>query len=197
MAPDPADVPAVDALTGGFADPAIEAALGFRALLDAMARPGRIAVVDGALPPPPLSPAGGVVALVLLDATTPLHLAGRHACAALRAWIAFHTGAPIVGPDAAMFALGTWDALQPVDRFAPGTPDYPDRAATLIVETDSLQSEGAVLAGPGIAGTARLSLPEIAAFRANHARFPLGFDTILTCGNRLAALPRSTDVRAG
>jgi len=138
-----------------------------------------------------------VAALVLLDGTTPLHLAGRHDCPAVRDWIAFHTGAPLVGADAAMFAIGDWPALHPVGRFAVGTPDYPDRAATLIVETDRLEPRGARLTGPGIAGSARLSLPEVAAFRANRARFPLGFDTLLTCGDRLAGLPRSTDVEDG
>jgi alpha-D-ribose 1-methylphosphonate 5-triphosphate synthase subunit PhnH len=39
-----------------------------------------------------------------------------------------------------------------------------------------------------------LNLPETAAFRANRAHFPLGFDTILTCADRLAGLPRSTRV---
>ena len=32
------------------------------------------------------------------------------------------------------------------------------------------------------------------AFRANRALFPLGFDTLFTCGDRLAGLPRSTIV---
>ena len=188
---------ATEALTGGFADAPAEAAAGFRAILTALSRPGRIVTVAGAAPPAPMGVAAGVAALVLFDATTPLYLAPGHDTPALRAWIAFHTGAFLVAPEAAMFALGTWAALQPVARFAVGTPDYPDRAATLIVETDRLEAAGARLTGPGIAGTARLSLPEVAAFRANRARFPLGFDTILTCGDRLAGLPRSTTVEAG
>ncbi|MCO8146082.1 phosphonate C-P lyase system protein PhnH [Rhodovulum tesquicola] len=184
------------ALTGGFADTPLQAARGFRAILTALSRPGTIVALTGATPPAPLSPAAGVAALVLLDATTPLHLAGAHDSPALRDWIAFHTGAPLVGAEAAMFAIGTWDALHPLDRFAIGTPDYPDRAATLIVETDRLEPSGARLTGPGIKGAAHLSLPETAPFRTNHARFPLGFDTFLTCGDRLAGLPRSTCVEA-
>jgi alpha-D-ribose 1-methylphosphonate 5-triphosphate synthase subunit PhnH len=39
-----------------------------------------------------------------------------------------------------------------------------------------------------------LTLPEVAAFRANRALFPLGLDFFFTCGDRLAALPRSTVV---
>ena len=39
-----------------------------------------------------------------------------------------------------------------------------------------------------------LSLPEVPAFQANSAMFPLGLDFIFTCGDRLAALPRTTEV---
>lgn len=185
-----------DTLTGGFTDAPVQAAQGFRAILEGLSRPGHIVRLSGAMPPAPLSHAAGVAALVLLDSTTQLHLAPSHDTPALRAWIAFYTGAPLVGAEAAMFAIGTWDALQPVNRFAIGTPDYPDRAATLIIEADWLEPEGARLTGPGIDGTARLSLPETAAFQANRAHYPLGFDTFFTCGDRLAGLPRSTHVEA-
>ncbi len=185
---------AVDALSGGFADPAIEAARAFRAILDVMARPGRIADLAGAVPPAPLSVAAGTVALTLLDGTTPVHLAGGHDVAAVRDWITFHTGAPFVRAEEAVFAIGTWDALLPVGRFAIGTPEYPDRACTLIVETAKLVPQGARLTGPGIEHHAHLSLPEVAAFRANRALFPLGFDCFLTAGDRVAGLPRSTIV---
>ncbi len=181
-------------LTGGFADPSTQSAHAFRALLEAMARPGRILAVEGARPPAPLSVAAGVALLTLTDATTPLHLAGAADCEALRGWIGFHTGAPLVAAEQVQFAIGTWDALHPLGRFCIGEPSYPDRSATLIVEMDRLEPEGARLTGPGIETEARLSLPETAAFRANRALFPLGFDCILTCGARLAALPRSTIV---
>lgn len=181
-------------LTGGFTDAPVESARAFRAILEAMARPGTIHHVAGATPPAPLSPAAGVALLTLTDPTTPLHLAGAADCAELRDWVAFHVGAPLVAAEDAVFAVGTWADLQPVDRFAIGQPDYPDRSATLIVETDRLDAEGPRLTGPGIRDAARLSLPETEAFRANRALFPLGWDCILTCGDRLAALPRSTRV---
>ena len=182
-------------LEGGFADPARDGARAFRAALQAMARPGRIETVAGLAPPAPCSPAAAALIVTLCDTTTPLYLAPSHDVVALRDWIVFHTGAPLaVAPEAAIFALGTWAALQPVARFAIGTPAYPDRSATLIVEMDGLRPEGAVLRGPGIADHARLSLPEVAAFRDNRRRFPLGFDCYFTCGDRLAGLPRSTRV---
>ncbi|QYZ69114.1 phosphonate C-P lyase system protein PhnH [Neotabrizicola shimadae] len=184
------------ALDGGFTDPPRQSALAFRAVLQAMARPGRIEELPRLSPPAPLSPAAAAVLLVLADPTTPLHLAPSHDTADLRAWLTFHTGAPLCGAEQAVLALGRWPDLQPVTRFRIGQPDYPDRSATLIIETDRLDSEGPRLAGPGIRDTARLSLPEAAAFQANRALFPLGFDCILTCGSRVAALPRSTRVEA-
>jgi alpha-D-ribose 1-methylphosphonate 5-triphosphate synthase subunit PhnH len=186
----------VDTLSGGFRDAPIQSARAFREILEAMARPGTIHNLEGAEPPPPLSPATGAVLLTLADGTTPLHLAGAADCAGVRDWIAFHVGAPLVAAEDADFAVGTWEALQPVSRFRIGLPDYPDRAATLIVEVSRLTAHGPTLTGPGIEAAAWLSLPETAAFRANRAQFPLGFDTILTCGDRIAALPRSTRVEA-
>lgn len=183
-----------EALMGGFASPPQQSARAFRAALTALSRPGRIVTVEGGHGPAPLSPAAAILALTLLDGTTPVHLAGGHDSAAIRDWLAFHTGAPVVGAGDATFAIGTWHALHPVTRFAIGTPEYPDRAATLIVEMPALTASGPRLGGPGIDGTARLSLPEVAAFRANRALFPLGFDCFLTSGQTLAGLPRSTVV---
>ena len=184
-----------DPLTGGFDAPPIQSAQAFRSVMEAMARPGTIREVAGAAPPAPLSAAAGAVILTLCDTDTPVHLAGEADCDAVRAWLSFHTGAPITGPSDAMFALGTWDAFGPLSAYPIGTSQYPDRSATLIVETGRLEASGATLTGPGIRDSASLSLPELAAFQANRGLFPLGLDFIFTCGDRLAALPRSTEVR--
>ncbi|SFE37618.1 phosphonate C-P lyase system protein PhnH [Roseivivax sediminis] len=186
-----------DALSGGFADPARAAAEAFRASLDALARPGTIHRASGGSGPAPLSPAAATLLLTLCDAGTPLHLAGDHDTADIRAWVAFHLGAPLVAPGAAQFALGTWQALGPLGAYPQGESEYPDRSATLIVECGALEARGSRLTGPGIATEARLSLPETEAFRANAARFPLGLDFFFCAGDRLAALPRTTRVEAG
>jgi len=184
------------ALIGGFTTPATHSAHAFRGVMTAMARPGTIETLHGAMPPAPLSPAAGAVLLTLCDADTPLYLAGDTDTTDVRAWVAFHTGAPLTGPETCAFALGQWDALLPLSRFSIGTAEYPDRSATLIVETDRLEAEGATLTGPGICTTAALSLPGTGDFRDNHARFPLGLDFLFTCGGRVAALPRSTSISA-
>ena len=183
-----------ETLTGGFADPAILSATAFRGVMEAMARPGTIHRLHGATPPAPLSPAAGAVLLTLCDTDTPVHLAGDADCAAVRDWLAFHTGAPLTGPARCTFAVGTWDALTPLSAYPVGSAQYPDRSATLIVECPALDTTGTTLSGPGIRTRAALSLPERAAFQANHALFPLGLDFFLTSGDRVAALPRSTQV---
>ena len=88
-------------------------------------------------------------------------------------------------------------------RFALGTPDYPDRSATLLLPVLSL-TNGAPLAltGPGIetdrtiapAGLPAGFLPVMA---QNHAGFPLGFDLVLVAGEDALALPRTTRIREG
>lgn len=186
-----------EALTGGFANPPVEASRGFRAALNALARPGTIETVAGAEAPAPVSTAAAVLLLTLCDAETPLYLAPGHDGQAVRDWIAFHIGAPIADAGEAMFALGTWAALQPLAPFRAGTSEYPDRSVTLIVEMEALEQKGARLTGPGIREAAHLSLPEIAAFQTNRAAFPLGRDFYFCAGDRLAGLPRSTMVEAG
>ena len=84
-------------LEGGFSEAPVEAARAFRAALEAMARPGRIETVAGAAPPAPASSAAGALLLTLCDPETPLHLAGRWDGPALRDWVRFHCGAPLVG----------------------------------------------------------------------------------------------------
>jgi len=183
-----------EVLEGGFADVATDSARAFRAAMEAMARPGTLYTVTGGQGPAPLSPAASVLLLTLVDAETPLHLAGAHDREEVRAWLRFHTGAPLVERAEAMFALGTWEALVPLEDYAIGTPEYPDRSATLIVDGWDMEGTGATLSGPGIADTMRAALPDAAALRGNAALFPLGLDFCFTHGTRLGALPRSTRI---
>lgn len=183
-----------DALKGGFVDASVQSAKAFRAAMNAMARPGRIELLDGAGPPAPMSRAAGALILTLCDPETPVFLAGTHDCPDVRSWIAFHTGAPISDPEAASFVLGNWQSLQPRSRFPIGTPEYPDRSATLIIEMSELSTTGARLSGPGIKDATGFSLPDLVSFQANAALYPLGLDFFFTCGSEAAALPRSTKV---
>ena len=184
----------VQVLEGAFANAPIENAVAFRAAMNALARPGQIETISGAKPPAPLSVAAGSLILMLCDAETPVSLSGSFDTAMIRDWIIFHTGAPIVSPDEAVFAIGKWKSLLPLSQFAIGTAQYPDRSATLIVECDELSSQGETLTGPGIKATAQLSLPDTQTFQHNAKLFPLGLDFFFTSGSQVAALPRTTKV---
>lgn len=176
-------------ISGGFTDAPRQSATAFRALLDAMSRPGQWQQITGATPPAPLSPAAGAVILTLADPNTPLHLAGALDCPDVRYWITFHTAAPLVPASDASIVIGNWQDLQPLDRFAIGTPEYPDRAATLIVTLDAPPAPNARLTGPGIRDA-------IAAFCPGDrpTAFPLGLDLILAAQEQIMGLPRSTNV---
>ena len=183
------------ALQGGSQDPPRDAAFAFRALMNAMARPGTIETLTGGAPPALLSEAAGTLLLTLTDPETPVYLGGALNCPEVRNWIAFQTGAPLSDPAQCVFAIGTWDDLLPLSAYSHGTPEYPDRSATLIVECDTLSGEGSTLTGPGIRSTTGLLLPDPEAFAQNHAMFPLGLDFYFTSGASVAALPRSTRIR--
>ncbi|QDY71430.1 phosphonate C-P lyase system protein PhnH [Qingshengfaniella alkalisoli] len=185
-----------DVLKGGFADPPRDAAHMFRKILDVMARPGKISEIGGVAAPEPLSKATAAVLLTMCDADTGIFLGERLDAPAIREWIAFHTGAPIVSAAECDFAFGSWDDLGSLDQFRIGTAEYPDRSATLVVELPELEAQGARLSGPGIKDHGFLSLPDVAAFQRNNALFPLGRDFIFTSGDRIAACPRSTKVDA-
>ena len=183
------------ALSGGFTDPAPQSARAFREVLQALSRPGQPREIEGAAPPAPLSQAGGTLALVLCDRTTPVLLAGAYDCDTLRDWLTFHTGAPLTqDPEAAVFALGDWAALQPLlAHFPLGTPEYPDRATTVIVD-GATQGQPVTLSGPGLAAPLPFTLPQPAFFAENALQFPLGLDFFFTQSAQVTGLPRSTRI---
>jgi alpha-D-ribose 1-methylphosphonate 5-triphosphate synthase subunit PhnH len=187
----------------GLADPVLDAQAVFRAVLDAMARPGRIVDVAGPFSvPPTLDPAAAAVCLTLVDFETPLWLDAAGATPEAIEYLEFHCGAPMVDDaGAARFALVTdASSLTTLDCFDAGTDEAPDRSATVIVQVAALGGgRGRRLRGPGIARDTRLDVRGLpaafwAGWRENHARFPRGVDVILSAGTTLAALPRTTAV---
>jgi alpha-D-ribose 1-methylphosphonate 5-triphosphate synthase subunit PhnH len=185
---------------GGFADRSRQAAVAFRAALDAMARPGQVRDAVGAQPPGGLSVAAGVMLLTLADAETPMWLPPRLRDGAVAEWLRFHTNAPQADRRGqAMFAVGHWDELMPLEDWAAGEPTYPDRSVTLIVEVAAMTGGPVLeLSGPGIEATAEFApvLPDgaVVALRANAAGYPLGLDFFFTAGGQVAGLPRSTGI---
>jgi alpha-D-ribose 1-methylphosphonate 5-triphosphate synthase subunit PhnH len=173
----------------------------FRTVLTALSEPGRILSIEtGCVPPDPLDPVAAAIVLTLCDSDTPLWLAPNLAAAA--SFIRFHTGAPIVTrPADAMFAVAGAAQRPPLAALNPGTPEYPDGAATLVLTVEALDgSVGWSLCGPGIAGS-RTFLPRgidsdfAGEWRSNRAGFPLGVDVLFAARSQVAGLPRSTTLK--
>lgn len=197
--------PTQTALSPGFAEPVLGAQAAFRATLDALSRPGRVEELALRMDPPAgVDAATAAACLTLLDGDTPVWLAPHVAADRVAAWIAFHTGAPVVNAagDAAFAVVLDAASLPALDGFDWGTDEEPQRGATLIVQVSALAGQGGwTLSGPGIATRATLrvdGLPEsfVAERRAMNGAFPRGLDIIFTSGARLAALPRTTILEA-
>jgi alpha-D-ribose 1-methylphosphonate 5-triphosphate synthase subunit PhnH len=191
----------IDVALAGFADPVRDAQECFRAILEAMARPGTLMMAGGGLTPPvPLDPATAGVLLTLVDYDTPLWVPPE--AAAARDWIAFHCGTGFTGtPERAAFGLAL--GLPDLRAFSPGTHEQPESAATIIVQVESLR-DGVpfLLRGPGLRSFNTVAVRGLPAnfveiWQQNRTSFPLGVDLILCAGNTLTALPRSVTVECG
>lgn len=196
---------AVQSIEGGFADPVFNAQTVFRAVMDAMARPGSVQPLPAfARPPAPLSATAGAIALALCDNDTPLWLdPALQTSAAIRSWLGFHSGAPLANtPADAHFAfVATPAEMMALDGFSQGTQDYPDRSTTLILQVGDLASGAPLLLeGPGIETSttiapARMPRHFVEQWKQNIKRFPRGVDIILATVDGIACLPRTTRIK--
>lgn len=194
----------VHTIEGGFASSVLDSQSVFRAIMEAMAEPGKIFTLGvAATPPSPLSATAAAVALTLCDHDAPVWLdATLRANEAVVSWLGFHTGAPMAHtPADAHFAIVAEPAgLIALDNFAQGTQDYPDRSTTLVLQVESLDAgPGLLLEGPGIRTVAPLApapLPRhfVEQWRQNNGRFPRGVDVILAAPGAIACLPRTTRI---
>ncbi|OAF07826.1 carbon-phosphorus lyase subunit PhnH [Bradyrhizobium centrolobii] len=191
-------------LPPGFADKVLSAQSTFRSVMDAMARPGSVQrIVPVAGTPGPMMRGTAAIALTLFDHDTPLWLdAGMSESSDVVKWLKFHTGAPVVQDSSiaafALIAEGT--ALPPLERFALGSSEYPDRSTTLILQVDGLDAGRSFeLRGPGIDGVATLQATIRPAdlferLSVNEALFPRGIDVVLVSDDSVVAIPRTTRV---
>lgn len=190
------------ALARGFKDPVRESQAAFKVAMMALAQPGSIRVLATDLEPPaPLWPATAALALTLCDYETPVWLdEALSAEPAVADYLRFHTGTPIVAePHEAAFAFAADGAnLPPLDTFALGTLEYPDRSATLVIQVERIDAGGPWrLTGPGIAREAGIGVsPVPLGFHeqiiGNHKLFPRGVDLIFVGQAWIVGVPRST-----
>jgi alpha-D-ribose 1-methylphosphonate 5-triphosphate synthase subunit PhnH len=184
----------------GFGDPVFDSQRVFRAVLDAMARPGRLARVDVALAPPaPLDPATAAVVLALADYDAPVWLDEAAGTDAVAGFLRFHCGCPLAAePAQAAFALCV--EAPSLARFNPGSDEFPEGSTTVVIQVADLAANGPLtLRGPGIERAHRIAVAGLpddfwAERDAANASFPRGVDVILACGRHVVGLPRTTRV---
>jgi alpha-D-ribose 1-methylphosphonate 5-triphosphate synthase subunit PhnH len=191
-------------LPAGFADKVLSAQSTFRAVMDAMARPGSVQRIRAAAGmPTPMMHGTAAIALTLFDHDTPVWLdSAMSATPDVAKWLKFHTSAPVIAdPAASSFAvIGDAHNLPPLDRFALGSNEYPDRSTTVILQVESLGAGRAYeLRGPGIDGVATLQATIkpgdlFERLRINEALFPRGIDMVLVADEAIVAIPRTTRV---
>jgi alpha-D-ribose 1-methylphosphonate 5-triphosphate synthase subunit PhnH len=189
------------------ADPAIASQAAFRAIMSAMAQPGTIWPLQGVTgAPKAMSPGLAGFAAAMIDHDTPVWLdATLSSTPDVADWLRFYTGARADSePAKADFALiGDPSAMPPFDAFCLGTPEYPDRSTTLVLQVRSLhRGLPLTLAGPGIATRKTLRADPLPADMAqrlatNRGLFPRGIDIVLIADGEVAALPRSVRTTPG
>ncbi|UXN59783.1 phosphonate C-P lyase system protein PhnH [Phyllobacterium zundukense] len=189
---------------GGFSDAVFNSQEVFRALMDAMASPGRVIEIGNlAAAPSPISSVAASVAATLFDhdATVWCDKSITSSAAAI-GWLKFHTGLELTSnPSDAQFALiGDLETMPSLESFAKGTSEYPDRSTTIILQVNGFNGpEELTLSGPGIENRqafAPSKLPKmfVDQWTANRGAFPRGVDLIFAGKGALAALPRATRI---
>ena len=160
----------------------------FEAILWALARPGEIHV----LPEPGLTP----VALALVDSECTVYAD----TADLRAVLTL-TGAELGAIDVADHVFLQTTAGSGADslaNLAAGDLLYPDKGATVCVAGRIGAGASLRLSGPGIDGTRELAIGGLSdsfwRVRSALCRYPLGVEILVVEGERLVAIPRSTQI---
>ena len=191
----------LQSIPAGFARPVFESQGTFRAILEAMSRPGSLV----ALPVQAEGPrgwSGGMasVVLTLCDMDTPVWLDPEAASDDAMRFLRFHCACPLTGlPKRAAFAVVmNHAAMPPLGAFALGSAEYPETSATVLLATDfDVDATRTIsVTGPGVDGQGRLPLawlPErfVDAWGENAGLFPRGVDVILIGFSHIVGLPRT------
>lgn len=195
------------AITPGFTNAVMQSQAAFRVIMSAMAEPGRWhELISEVRSPAGLPASAALILLTLADFETPVWLPPTARFGDAGRWLQFHCNCPLTTTpvDAAFVFLPSGEpGLPQLDAFAAGNEQFPDRSATVLVETRGLDGSAFVeLSGPGIETPRRIASaglsPEFWTDAMENAkRYPLGVDLILINRMNIMALPRSTRIDGG
>lgn len=194
-------------------DPVFDAQEHYRLLLDAMARPGKINILQRLLlsvpaasqtvAAPVFTDAAALVGFALLNSDVSFYVDGPGADLATRYLIVNTSARPEALEEADFVFASGHVPSNTVDAMKKGSLPYPEEGATLVASVGALATEPSglgtqnghpgsdlalTLQGPGIAGKKTffvrgLNATLIEALQQSNTEFPLGVDLILTDGD--------------
>lgn len=190
-------------------DEVFDAQAHFRLIMDSMARPGKINVLNGVSinPPAALNRASAVVGLALLNADVSYYVSEHADPTGVAAYFVVNTSSQAASADEAdfLFLTGTENPDQ-LDQAKTGTLAYPDTSAFVVIDVTAISSTPRpglmlTLAGPGVNGSKTvfvdgLNSDLLDTLSQKNAEYPLGVDTILTDANdQIICIPRSVRIK--
>ncbi|MFD2206538.1 phosphonate C-P lyase system protein PhnH [Kiloniella antarctica] len=187
----------------GLQHPVFDSTAIFKAVLEAMSRPGEISNLPVSCPNPgKLNPTITAILLTLADMDTPVWLSPEMDTPEARTYLQFYTGCPIVeDPKDCLFAIVDGRIDPPsLSKLPLGSTENPDRSATILMSVSHLDTGTELtLRGPGIKNTNSFKpTPVNKEFwnwsQTNRTYFPRGIDVIFAAPSTMAALPRTTEL---
>jgi alpha-D-ribose 1-methylphosphonate 5-triphosphate synthase subunit PhnH len=179
----------------------------FRALMNALSRPGLLAALpEGpADVPPGVDRHAALIAFTLLDHEVRFAAWGPRS-QSFTDYVVRKTGArPAPAEEAGFLFAGGGDPAAPVALLPTGTLEFPEEGGTAVLTVEHLSADdldGAVLSltGAGVASAARVAVRGLAdealdAFMELNREYPLGIDAYLVDeGGRVLGLPRTVRI---
>lgn len=192
-----------EALPIGFTDPVTDSRETYKAVLNAITRPGLVQTIGARLHAPDgINPATAAVCLAFLDSSTPIWVNGDTDSKTKR-WLELICGAPVIkAPGKAALALINATGIMPSpDIFYSPYQRRRVMPTTMVIQVGSLNNDGNwVLSGPEIKYKQNLTAdgltPEFLQIRNKMSSlFPNGIDMLLTSGRKLAAINRAISIK--
>lgn len=183
-------------------DTVFDAQRHFRVLLDSMARPGKINVLDDVMleTPQELGKAAALVGLALLDSEASFWVESYN----IAEYFNLNTGSFLTEVNKADFLfIHNETNLIEVEAAKIGSLQYPEQGATLVIQIDLISdvrienSIAVVLRGPGVKEEKMIYLKGVKTewlelIQSKNEEFPTGVDVIFTDqNNRITCVPRS------
>lgn len=186
-------------------DTVFDAQRHFRVLLDSMARPGKINILEDVTLETPhgLGKAAALVGLALLDAEATFWVESNN----IAEYFNLNTGSFLTEVNKADFLFMNIETdLNQIEAVKIGTLQYPEQGATLVIQVENVSNamleNGVVieLRGPGVKEVNTICIKGVTTnllewIQSKNEEFPLGVDLIFTdYHNNITCIPRSNQI---